>query len=77
MKYQNFGLPTEGQTWWCGGCAKGHVGGMNVGSKKCEDCGIRQPSFGLPSEEKVRWCSGFVKAHAGPEDLTKKKCEGC
>ena len=26
--------------------------------KKCEGCGLKQPTFGLPAEGRRRWCSG-------------------
>ena len=53
---------------------------MNVQSKMCDDCQLKQPSFGLPAEGKARWCSGCAKGHAGAEDVLtshSKKCEGC
>jgi hypothetical protein len=72
------GLPSEGKKRWCAGCAKGHVGAVNVmGSKKCEDCGLKAPGFGLPMEGKKRWCSACAKAHAGAVDVVSKKCEDC
>jgi hypothetical protein len=64
-----------------------YVGAVNVGSKKCEDCGVKQPTYGFKEvtsnsgitlEGKKRWCTGCAKEHAGTEDLTRKKnCEGC
>jgi hypothetical protein len=65
LKQPSCGLPTEGKRWWCGGCAKGHVGAADLVSKKCEDCGLKQASCGLPSEWKRRWCGGCAKGHAG------------
>ena len=51
---------------------------MDVVSKKCEGCGLKQPMFGLPGEgKKRRWCSGCAKGHAGAVDVVSKKCEGC
>ena len=52
---------------------------MDVHTKKCEACGLKQPSFGLPGEGKKRWCGGCAKAHAGAELKTgyNKMCESC
>ena len=75
LKQPSFGLPAEGKTRWCGGCAKGHAGAVNVASKKCEGCGLKQPSFGLPAEGKrLRWCAGCATAHKGAQNNKKKKC---
>jgi hypothetical protein len=80
------GLPAEGvNVWaagagaprWCSGCAKGHAGAVDVVSKKCEGCGLKQPHFGLPAEGRKRWCSGCAKGHEGAVDISHKKCEGC
>jgi hypothetical protein len=50
---------------------------VNIGSKKCEGCGLKQPSFGLPAEGKKRWCGGCAKGHKGAVNVGSKKCEGC
>ena len=79
LKLPSFGLPAEGTgRWrWCGGCAKGHAGAVDISHKKCEDCGLKQPHFGLPAEGKTRWCCGCAKAHKGAENIKDKMCEGC
>jgi hypothetical protein len=63
----------EGKKRWCGGCAKGHVGAVNVAAKMCEGCGLKQPNFGLPVEGKKRWCAGCAKGHTGAEDLMDRR----
>jgi hypothetical protein len=50
---------------------------VDVRSKMCEDCGVKQPSFGLLSERTKPWCSGCAKGHAGVVDARSKMCEGC
>jgi hypothetical protein len=50
-----------------------HVGAVNVKSKKCEDCGPKQPNFGLPAEGKKQWCAGCAKGHVGAVDLRDKR----
>ena len=58
LKLARFGLP-EGKKRWCSGCAKAHVGAVDVVSKKCEGCGLKHPNYGLPSEgTRKRWCLG-------------------
>ena len=76
LKRSNFGLPAEGKKRWCSGCAKAHVGVVDLNTKKCEGCGLTRPKFGLPAEGKKRWCAGCAKGHAGAVDVNKK-CEGC
>ena len=34
LKQPSFSLPAEGRTRWCGGCAKGHVGAVNIRKQK-------------------------------------------
>ena len=47
-------------------------------SKKCEDCGLKQPTFGLPAEGgRKRWCGGCAKGHAGAAAVGRTMCEGC
>jgi hypothetical protein len=46
---------------------------VNVKSKKCEDCGPKQPNFGLPAEGKKQWCAGCAKGHVGAVDLRDKR----
>ena len=46
---------------------------MDVGKKKCEGCGLKQPNFGLPAEGKKRWCAGCAKGHVRAVDVVKKK----
>jgi hypothetical protein len=53
------------------------VGAVNVVTKKCEECQLKQPSFGLLAEGKTRWCSGCAKGHVGAVDVVTKKCEEC
>jgi hypothetical protein len=66
VKQPKFGLPAEGKSRWCSGCAKRHEGAVNIANKKCEGCGLKQPSFGLSSDGgKTRWCSGCAKGHQG------------
>ena len=63
---------------WCGGCAKGQAGAVNMTSKICEGCERKGATFGLPSEgKKRRWCTGCAKGQAGAVDMTRKMCEGC
>jgi hypothetical protein len=50
---------------------------VDVGKKKCEGCGLKQPNFGLPAEGKKRWCAGCANGHVGAVDVGNKKCEGC
>jgi hypothetical protein len=65
LKQPNFGLPSDEKKRWCDGCAKAHVGAVDipnlkrlkaVGSKKkkeaCVDCGLIRASFGLPSDHR-------------------------
>ena len=54
MKQSTFGLPAEGKKRWCAGCAKAHVGAVDVKNKKCEGCGVKRSTFGLPTEGKNR-----------------------
>jgi hypothetical protein len=71
LKQAHFGLLSDGKKRWCGGCAKGHMGAVNVDSNKCEGCRAKQPLYGLPSEgKKPRWCGGCAKGHTGVADLT-------
>jgi hypothetical protein len=65
LKQPSFGLPAEGKRRWCGGCAKGHAGAVDIQSKKCEDCELKRANFGLPAEGRARWCGGCAKGHAG------------
>jgi hypothetical protein len=67
LKQPSFGLPADRKKRWCGVCAKGHAGVVNVVMRMCEDCGLKCPSVGLVVERKVRWCSGCAKGHAGTE----------
>ena len=77
MKVPNFGLVVDGKRRWCSGCAKAHVGAVDLMKrKKCELCQVKQPNFGLQSEGKRRWCAGCAKAHVGAENLISK-CEDC
>ena len=46
---------------------------VDVRSKMCEDCGVKQPSFGLPPELTKRWCSGCAKGHTGAVNVRSKK----
>ena len=73
LRQPSFGLPAEGRTRWCGGCAKAHAGARDVTSKRCEDCALKQPGFGLPAEGRKRWCVGCAKAHAGAQSLRKRR----
>jgi hypothetical protein len=59
------GLPTKAAKLWAAGggeeavvlwLCEGAHGAVDVTSKKCEDCQIKQPTFGLPAEGKSRWC---------------------
>ena len=50
---------------------------VDVRSKMCEGCGVKQSSFGLLSERTKPWCSGCAKGHAGAVDARSKMCEGC
>jgi hypothetical protein len=74
----SFAVPPETKPVWCMGCAKTHApGAVNVQSKKCEDCLVRQASFAIPTavrtEEnkyqdigiKKRWCGSCARAHPG------------
>ena len=62
---------------WCGGCAKGQAGAVNMTSKICEGCERKGATFGLPSEgKKRRWCTGCAKGHPGAVGGTNK-CEDC
>ena len=36
LKVPSLGLPAEGKAQWCGGCAKGQAGAVNVASKKLD-----------------------------------------
>ena len=64
------GYYQSGACWDAGvppGCSKDHAGAQSTQKKhkKCEDCGLKQPSYGLPSEQgKKRWCVGCSKEHA-------------
>ena len=79
----SFGLPSDGKKRWCAGCGRGQAGAVNVAKKKCEDCGLKQPSFGLPGDvgkrglKRRRWCSGCADGHEGSVDLASKMCEDC
>ena len=41
------------------------VGAVEVKNKKCEDCGMKQPSCGLPDDRRRRWCKPCSEARAG------------
>jgi hypothetical protein len=49
---------------------------VNLLTKKCEGCQLKETTFGLLAEGKRRWCGGCAKAHAGAVSLCKR-CEGC
>ena len=56
---------------------------MNVVSKKCEVCQLKQSCCGLPAggnKWHLRWCSGCGKGHVGAVNVKMgrvKNCEGC
>jgi hypothetical protein len=43
------GFRAEGKRRWCAGCAKAHAGAVDLSKKRCEDCGLKEPSLGLAS----------------------------
>ena len=56
---------------------EGPRGAVNVVTKKCEGCGLKQPHFGLPAEGKKRWCAGCAKRHTpGVVGVAKRKAAG-
>ena len=73
LKLPRFGLLAEGKKRWCGGCAKGRKGAVDINHKKCEDCQLTKPSFGLPAEGRARWCSGCVKGHTGAVNVNGRQ----
>ena len=74
VKASYHGLLDDGKILWCGACAP--AGSVDMVSKKCEDCGLRQPSFGLASEgKKKRWCGSCAGQHEGSISVIGKKCE--
>jgi hypothetical protein len=39
-----------GKRLWCMVCAKEHPGSVNVHTKKCEDCGLKQANYGVSEQ---------------------------
>jgi hypothetical protein len=63
LKLPTFGLPAEWKARWCGGCAKGHEGAVNIKEKNkyCEGCGKNAARLRLPADgKKRRWCGDCV-----------------
>ena len=49
---------------WCAEHAKGRADLVDIRSKKCEDCEVKEPSFGLAGADgkgKKRWCGGCAR----------------
>ena len=76
-----FGLPSDRKRRWCGDCAKGHHGALNLAPdkprRKCEDCAKREPNFGLAVEGRKRWCAHCMQGHAGAVSVGGGTCEAC
>jgi len=78
-KVLSFGLPTEEEARWGGGCVKGARGGGDGRQEEVRGLLTEAAKFwtaGGGEKVKARWCGGCAKVHVGAVQVGSKKGRG-